>query len=79
MSLFPVFNNKQTKMIKKTYADSPFHRLKKSVTDISADTEHFVKNIGNCNISCCGAVPTLKKKINWKIIINWQRFRKFLH
>ena len=48
-------------MVKPTYAESPFHRLKKSVTDISADTEHLVKNIGNCNISCCGAVPTLKK------------------
>jgi len=40
--------------------------LKKSVTDISADTEHFVKKIGSRNSSCWGDDPTLKQKTTIK-------------
>jgi len=36
------------------------------VTDISADTEHFVKKIGSRNSSCWGDDPTLKQKTGQK-------------
>ena len=49
-----------TTTTKQTYADNPFHRLKKSLTDISAETEHFVKKIGSCSNNCWGDEPALK-------------------